>query len=493
MILLLHPIRRISKIGKKLIILLIGFSSVIALLVTAGQLFMDYRVQRDEVNDLLNRVTIFFPPIAEAVWNLDDRQIKLSLNSLAALPNIDRVAVRDGDSNTQWEARSRISSQQIQVSYPLVATVQGQERHIAEIEITAGLDGLYRTLMWKAVTILLSNGVKTFLVAIFLYAVTRHLVTYRVEELARRAHGLVPQLSPEAMSVPGSLVTGPARGDELDEVRWAFDDMAERMKLLVTDLNARNLQLAAENRQRQKAEGDLRDAIEKLSRTVVQLERFTFVAYHDLREPIRAIVSFSQVLERNCGEQLDDSTRQYLGFVIAGAKRLSSLMSDLMDYGRSEELVMVMQPVDSAMLLARVVEEFADSIAAQQAEVVPAHLPQVVADPGQLHQLFRHLMSNALKYRKTGLASRIDIGAIEQDGAWLFHFRDNGIGIDPQYATQIFEVFRRLHKDDSYTGTGIGLAICKRVIENLGGRIWLDLDYRDGTQFCFTIPKRDLS
>jgi signal transduction histidine kinase len=488
MIVLLQSMRRISTVSKKLIVLIVAFSSLVTLFITALQLFMDYRVQRAGVDELMARVGVFFPPIAASVWSFNDQQITLSLESLVALPNIERAIVTASDGGTTWAAQSGQSRRQVVRSYPLLHPVRGEDRQIATIEIAAGLDSMFETLLWQGLTILLSNGLKTFLVAAFMYAAFRHLITVRIEELARRVAGLMPRLTPDCMTFMEDEPDGPAVGDEIDAVRWAFDGMADRLKLLVADLNARNLQLAAENQERQRAEEELRDVVTQLSKALVEVERFAYVAAHDLKEPIRSIVSFSQLLKRRHGAALGEEAHEYLAFIINEALRLSTLVTDLLDYSRCEDEGMAVTELDSAETVDEVLTSLRAAIAQKGAEIVVGPLPRLRADSGQLRQVFQNLVTNALKFSRPEVPPRITIDAERADAAWRFKVGDNGIGIDAQYTDYIFEMFRRLHTRDKYSGTGIGLAICKRAVENHGGRIWLHSVPGEGSTFFFTIP-----
>lgn len=492
MIMILRSMRRVTKIGKKLMFLIIGFSSLITLVITGGQLLFEYRQQRGDVDTLLERVEVFLPSMAAAVWSFNETQIHLGLESLVQLPNIASVTVSATDGGQVWQAQSTQPSLSTIRVYPLVHQVRGENRQIATIQIVAGLDHIQSRLIWQATGLLLSNGIKTFLVAGFMYLLFRHLVTNRVEEMANQVRGLTPQLAPHAMSFANPENEYPVRGDEIDEVRWAFDDMALRLKLVIADLNARNTQLQAENQQRHQAEQNLREAMDRLSRTMVELERFAYIAAHDLQEPIRSIVSFSQMLERRCAESIGDDGREFLAFIIAESHRLSRLVNDLLDYSRCESQSLSLGSVDSNEALEAVCNSLSAAIDQKQAVITVegGPLPIITADPVQFRQLLANLLGNALKYVPPGQSPLIRVWARRQDEGWQFSIADNGIGIDPQYSLYIFEVFRRLHTRDVYSGTGIGLSLCKRVVENHGGRIWVEPAPGGGSIFHFTLADR---
>jgi len=235
---------------------------------------------------------------------------------------------------------------------------------------------------------------------------------------------------------------------------------------------------------------DLRDAMDRLSHTMVELERFAYIAAHDLQEPIRSIVSFSQMLERRCAEALGDDGREFLSFIISESHRLSRLVKDLLEYSRCESQSLSLGVVDSNEALEAVRNSLSAAIAQKHATIVVENgpLPTITADPVQFHQLLGNLLGNSLKYVAAGQNPHIRVSAQRRDDGWQFSIADNGIGIEPQYSSYIFEVFRRLHTRDVYSGTGIGLSLCKRVVENHGGRIWVEPAPGGGSIFHFTLP-----
>lgn len=228
---------------------------------------------------------------------------------------------------------------------------------------------------------------------------------------------------------------------------------------------------------------------EELEASNKELEQFAYVASHDLQEPLRMVVSYLQLLERRYKEKLDESAVEFIDYAVDGAKRMQTLINDLLAYSRVGTKGKSFEECDVNEVVNRVLNTLQLSITDQQAEVTCDELPVVKADAGQLGQLFQNLISNGLKFQNEN-PPRIHIGCKRQGGAWTFSVKDNGIGIEPQYADRIFVIFQRLHTRDEYKGTGIGLAICKKIVERHGGRIWLDSEVGQGTVFHFTIPSK---
>jgi light-regulated signal transduction histidine kinase (bacteriophytochrome) len=192
------------------------------------------------------------------------------------------------------------------------------------------------------------------------------------------------------------------------------------------------------------------------------------------------------------GDLLDDDGRQFLGFMTEGGRRLSMLINDLLAYTRAGvvESDKALATADSSVVLMHTLSSLAEAIRESGASVTNDGLPEVSMSEAHLQQMFQNLISNALKYRKDD-PPQIHISAVQVDAAWRFSVRDNGIGIEPQYKEKIFGVFKRLHRDRKYSGTGIGLAICQRVVERYGGRIWVESAPGGGSIFCFTVPEHD--
>ena len=248
---------------------------------------------------------------------------------------------------------------------------------------------------------------------------------------------------------------------------------------IVTDITDRN-----------RAKEALQAASAELARSNRDLQQFASIASHDLQAPLRTISGFVGLLKDRYAAQLDDKGREYIGFAVEGAKRMSQLINDLLTFARVGSRGGEFRPVELQNVIDRVLAERRAAMAESQAVVTQDAVPMIVADEGQMGQLLSNLIGNAIKYQGTGQRPEIHIGASRGEGHWRISVRDNGIGIDPKDADRVFEIFRRLHGQEEYEGTGIGLAICKRIVERHGGRIWVESRLGQGATFLFTIPDR---
>lgn len=242
--------------------------------------------------------------------------------------------------------------------------------------------------------------------------------------------------------------------------------------------------------ERKWAEQKLIHSMEELSRSNAELQQFAYVASHDLQEPLRMITSYTKLLERRYKDKLDSNANEYIAFAVDGAMRMQQLINDLLAYSRVTSRCRNFEPVNCTEVFNRVAKNLKIAIEESGAAITQDHLPAVMADPSQLTQLFQNLIGNALKFRGEA-PPRVHVSAEKKESEWIFSVSDNGIGIDPQYYDRIFIVFQRLHGKEDYPGSGIGLSICKKIVERHSGRIWLKSEPGKGATFYFSLPVRN--
>ena len=277
----------------------------------------------------------------------------------------------------------------------------------------------------------------------------------------------------EALAIMFLCFAGTVVGLEIGQRRRAENE--------VRTLNAELEQRVAERT------AELNERAKDLARSNSELQQFAYVASHDLQEPLRMVASFTQLLAKRYKDQLDDDARDFINYAVDGATRMQTLISDLLNYSRVGTQGKPLALTDLDALLKRVLESIQFAIEESGAVISSEPLPPVMADPQQLGQLFQNLLTNAIKFHGEQ-PPRIQILSERKEGEWKISVRDNGIGISQEHADRIFVIFQRLHTKTEYPGTGIGLAICKKIVERHGGRIWIEPSPGGGTTFCFTIP-----
>jgi len=241
--------------------------------------------------------------------------------------------------------------------------------------------------------------------------------------------------------------------------------------------------------ERKQAEERLRKMVEDLERSNAELQQFAYVASHDLQEPLRMIASYVELLEEDYADKLDADANEFIKYAVEGATRMQEMIQALLEYSRVGTRGKPFEPVDCNEVLDQVLTDLQMSIEENNAVITRDHLPTVVADDIQLGLLFRNLISNAIKFRKEE-PPHVHISARDQGKDRLFLVRDNGIGIELEYRDRIFVIFQRLHDREEYPGTGIGLSVCKKIVERHGGNIWVESEPGQGATFNFTVPKR---
>ena len=289
----------------------------------------------------------------------------------------------------------------------------------------------------------------------------------------------------------GRSVRRVARGEFEHEIARAG---ARDVVGLGEDVDSMRRRIAAELSSLREAHDQLDEQARELTRSNAELEQFAYVASHDLQEPLRKVASFCQLLEQRYEDQLDDRGKQYVAFAVDGAKRMQQLINDLLAFSRVGRGAVEQPVVAGDEVLGQAVASLGEAIEQSGAQIEAGPLPPLRGEPALLAAVFQNLIGNALKFHGEDGPPHVAISAERSlaGGEWVFTVADDGIGIEPEYADRIFMIFQRLHPKDAYAGTGIGLAMCRKIVEYHGGRIWLDTAAPDErTTFRFTLPVVD--
>jgi signal transduction histidine kinase len=287
----------------------------------------------------------------------------------------------------------------------------------------------------------------------------------------------------------GHSVRRVARGEFEHEIsRAGARDVVD----LADDVDSMRRRIVAELSSLREAHDQVDEQARELTRSNAELEQFAYVASHDLQEPLRKVASFCQLIEQRYGDQLDERGRQYVAFAVDGAKRMQQLINDLLAFSRVGRGAGEQPVVAGDDVLRQAIASLGHAIEQSAARIEAGPLPPLRGEPALLAAVFQNLIGNALKFHGDGGPPHVAIWAERRDVEWVFSCADDGIGIEPEYADRIFMIFQRLHPKDAYAGTGIGLAMCRKIVEYHGGRIWLDTAAPDGrTTFRFTLPAID--
>ena len=342
---------------------------------------------------------------------------------------------------------------------------------------------------------------------IFVYDLSTHALTfmnrdgflgYSQAELQQPnsiLHAVHPNDAPVVQSVWQDWETGKLSPPKMVEYRVKHKDgrwewVQTRVTVLLYDESKQPKQLLTTLTiitERKQTEQQLAQQALALARTNRELRQIAYVAAHDLREPLRKVRNYTELLSQKYKAQLDEKADGYMHYIIEGATRMYMLVSDILSYLNLEQVSLKTKPTNIEAIVRLVLKELKQEISDNQIEITHGHLPTIIANASQLIPLWHNLLSNAIKFRRAD-NPRVHISAKMVDEDWLFSIKDNGMGFDPDYADRVFGMFQRLHRNIDYPGTGIGLAICKKVVENHNGRIWLESELGQGTTIYFTLP-----
>jgi PAS domain S-box-containing protein len=331
--------------------------------------------------------------------------------------------------------------------------------------------------------------------AVAIEEIARSGTVSRYEKEFTRKDGSRIPVTLGAATFDASMATGVAFVLDLTErnraeeaLRHAHDVLERRVLERTAELKKSNERLELEVLERQRAEAVLKQRSQELARSNAELEQFAYVASHDLQEPLRMVASYMHLLEKKYKDRLDADANEFIGYAVDGAKRMHALIEDLLTYSRVGTTAKPLEPTDCSTVVQAALNSVRVALEESGAHFSCDELPTVMGDATQLTQLFQNLIANAIKFRRDQ-PPEIHIGAEPENELWRFSVQDNGIGIAPEYFARIFVMFQRLHGRTAYPGTGIGLAICKKIVERHGGRIWVESPGKRGSVFKFTLPR----
>ena len=377
----------------------------------------------------------------------------------------------------------RFSQGSVEVFRPIVLRAE----IVGGIGLKADLQERHARLLIYAQTIM-TVLVLSLVVACLASVLLQRVVSFPILSLAKLARRVSEDHDYSSRAAKNS-------GDEIGTLVDGFNEMLSQIEQrdsaltkAQAELSQRVKDLQIEVGIRKRAEEGLARKTAELQRSNAELEQFAYVASHDLQEPLRMVASYTQLLAKRYKDKFDSDALEFIGFAVDGVNRMQSLIRDLLEYSRVGTRGKELARTDCGGVLDNTLKNLQATMEESHATVIVDPLPVIMADDVQIGRLFQNLIGNAIKYRDSK-PPEVHVGCTEEGDQWLFWVRDNGIGIDPQYAERIFIIFQRLHRKTEYPGTGIGLAICKKIVERHGGKIWVESELGKGATFYFTLPR----
>ncbi|MEU7905965.1 ATP-binding protein [Actinoplanes sp. NPDC049118] len=436
----------------------------------------------------------------------DENNLRPYTDGLAAeerlLSEIDKLNEQDGTADARVSAvlalvRQRADAWRAAVADPVIDAVrtQGPETGQALVEAasTTEFDALRDSIndLQREILVVRQKSADdakrtgTVLVALEVFAAVVVILAgaallLLLDRLVTRP---VTELAEQVRAVARGDFDRPITSEGSPELRTLADDVEGMRRQIAAELS----EVREARQQIEWVNEQLKVQAEELTRSNRDLEQFAYVASHDLQEPLRKVASFCQLLQRRYAGKLDERADQYIGFAVDGAQRMQRLINDLLAFSRIGRLTAGFTDVDLDRVLTEVRSQL-EGRAGGDAEIVWSDLPTVEGEEPLLTTLFVNLIGNSLKFRRADVPPVITVSAELAEDEWRINVRDNGIGIEAEFADKVFVIFQRLHARDAYEGTGIGLAIVKKIVEYHGGRIWIDLDVAEGTSIYFTLP-----
>lgn len=493
-----------SGIGHRLLFQIIFFSSLITLVATGVQLYTDYKRDVSTIKTRLDDIEgSYLGSISASLWNLDVQQLRLQLEGISQLPDIQAASIQENPENVseplELTRGEKHDKNVITRQYPIMHILAGGPRQIGTLTVQASLSEVYTRLRQKAVVILLSQGVKTFIVSLFILFIVHRLITAHLTHISER----VSQFEISQKQPPLSLHrTPPAEPDELDQVVSAFNTLSKNLRQAYEHMHEVNNALAKDIIARRQAEEEVKRLNAVLEQRVRQrtaeleaanqeLASFCYSVSHDLRAPLRRIEGFRRILNDRYHDQVDEQGQHYLNRIAAGTHEMAEMIDSFLRLSRATQGELKVEIVDLSSLLRRLVTEYREREPERVTEIDIQDEVRAPVDRHFFSMLLSNLFDNAWKYSSQKNVTRLTFGFEEKDGERVYFLKDNGDGFDMQYADRLFAPFSRLHKSEEFEGVGIGLATVQRIITRHGGRIWAESSPGEGATFYFTLWERN--
>lgn len=486
-------------IALRLLVYILLFSSAVTLVSTAVQLLVDYRRDIEAIEVRLDQVrSTSLASLAGSLWHMDADQLRLQLEGMMRLPDMQSLEVRETYSGVAEPLVVTVGAHGDHATmareFPLTYVDRGVVRTIGTLYVEVTLAEVYHRLLVTGLVILVSQGVKTFLVSMFTLFIVWRLVTRHLVDIA----GFLDAYDVRRPTPVLKLARRRRRGeDELDRVVAAFNGMCISLERAYADLREANMELERDIEARKEAEAEItrlnavleqrvRQRTAELEAANKELSSFAYSVSHDLRAPLRRIEGFARILVEESAAALDERGHHCLARIQAGALEMSDMVDSFLRLSRATRGELNLEPVDLSAL--------AQAVAADQAEKEPERAVAVHIEPGislqgdkrLLRAALVNLFDNAWKYTRKTEAPQVWFGRAEVDGRTAYYVRDNGVGFDPAFAARLFVPFNRLHKAEDFEGSGIGLATVQRIVARHGGRIWAEGSPNQGATVLFT-------